>query len=72
MRILLDKINFVCYTIIRGLVMKEDDTCVCCDGTGGSVGNENPDDDWVCDCCNGSGKNNRGPINPPDPDPIGV
>lgn len=29
--------------------------CSCCDGTGGSMGNPDPDDNWVCECCNGAG-----------------
>lgn len=47
---------------IRFSYIYEED-CTCCDGTGGSIGNEDPDDDWICDCCNGTGKSNR-PQNP--------
>lgn len=29
--------------------------CPFCDGTGGSIGNEDPADDWICSVCEGSG-----------------
>lgn len=31
-------------------------TCLNCHGTGGSMGNKNPDDNWICDDCQGLGK----------------
>lgn len=31
------------------------ESCICCRGTGGSMGNDDPNDNWVCDCCDGAG-----------------
>lgn len=30
-------------------------TCLNCNGTGGSMGNVNPADNWLCDDCNTTG-----------------